>query len=294
MPSTEKLLTADTDGIDYFRVPQAAQDINRYLPCGGTLLIQAVWMGSESDVFALLCQGANVNLEHRHSGFTALCYAAMNGSLHIMKLLYAYGAYTHIIVGNNLVTPLILAVQHGHQSVVKWLIKDGAISNYWDAFGLRAIDYARLNHDQSMIQLLTTQEIAVAAFFSLFDQAELDYEAIKATTVSCGYNERDIYGETLCHMAAKHNHVKLMQILMLNCADRLDWRSHNHKGETALDIAIQKQHVDIIRIIKQVIKQAKNSPAVCSQYVVDKSSKSKPFTCAKSVLWYISIWCASV
>jgi uncharacterized protein len=85
----------------------------------------------------LIDRGADVN----KPGWTPLHYAATNGHLDIMELLFANSAYIDAESPNG-TTPLMMAAQYGSAAAVKRLLDEGADPTLKNQLGLSAIDFA--------------------------------------------------------------------------------------------------------------------------------------------------------
>ncbi len=85
----------------------------------------------------LIGRGADVN----KPGWTPLHYAATNGHLAVMELLFANNAYIDAESPNG-TTPLMMAAQYGSTAAVKRLLDEGADPALKNQLGLTAIDFA--------------------------------------------------------------------------------------------------------------------------------------------------------
>ncbi len=86
----------------------------------------------------LIGRGADVN----KPGWTPLHYAATNGHLAVMELLFANNAYIDAESPNG-TTPLMMAAQYGSTAAVKRLLEEGADPALKNQLGLTAIDFAQ-------------------------------------------------------------------------------------------------------------------------------------------------------
>jgi uncharacterized protein len=85
----------------------------------------------------LIARGADVN----KPGWTPLHYAATNGHLDIMEVLFANNAYIDAESPNG-TTPLMMAAQYGTADAVRRLLEEGADPTLKNQVGLTAIDFA--------------------------------------------------------------------------------------------------------------------------------------------------------
>src|SRR5688572_15767591 len=87
-------------------------------------IADAASRGDREAVKALLKEAADVNAA-QGDGMTALHWAAMNGDLELAEMLIVAGAKTRATTRLGSYTPLYLASQHGHGSVISALVKAG-------------------------------------------------------------------------------------------------------------------------------------------------------------------------
>jgi ankyrin repeat protein len=113
---------------------------------GDNALMLASHAGNLQAVQKLLDAGAEVN----QPGWTALHYAADNGSLEVISLLLEHSAYIDAESPNK-TTPLMMAVRSGKIYAVKLLLDEGADINLKNDKGLSALDFARV-YEQKTIE----------------------------------------------------------------------------------------------------------------------------------------------
>ncbi|EEP77677.1 conserved hypothetical protein [Uncinocarpus reesii 1704] len=114
--------------------------------CGWTPLHCAAWGGHASIAWALLQDGADIDLQGR-DGMTALHCAAEKGHSSIAKLLIEVGA-TVDILDNCRSTPLHWAVYYGHEEVVQLLVKKRANTAALEANGMTPLHLAAVSNAQ--------------------------------------------------------------------------------------------------------------------------------------------------
>jgi uncharacterized protein len=100
-------------------------------------LMMACLKGELAVARKLIERGADVN----KPGWTPLHYAATNGHLEIMELLFANNAYIDAESPNG-TTPLMMAAQYASAAAVKRLLDEGADPTLKNQLGLSAIDFA--------------------------------------------------------------------------------------------------------------------------------------------------------
>jgi ankyrin repeat protein len=126
---------------DFF-IEQSGTRLNATTPAGETALMMAALKGHLPQARRLIAQGAEVN----KPGWAPLHYAASHTepiSREMVRLLLEHHAYIDAESPNRS-TPLMMAAQYGHSSVVPVLLEAGADPLIRNEQGLSAIDFARL------------------------------------------------------------------------------------------------------------------------------------------------------
>lgn len=118
-----------------------------------TALIAAASQGHSRLIKMLLTAGAPLDAQDRR-GVTALIAAASAGHHEAVQLLLAAGAQPDIRP-TNASTALVIAAWKGKTRVVNTLLLAGADPGQADAFGLSALDAARMAQRQDIVQKLT-------------------------------------------------------------------------------------------------------------------------------------------
>lgn len=137
-------LLLDTPGVDL-----EAKAVN-----GDTAIMLAAFYGDLPLVKTLLARDVQVN----RPGWTALHYAAINGSSSIVKLLLDASAYIDAESAEGQMTPIMLAAMRGRTSVVRLLKEEGADLSLKNADGLTALDMARRYERMDIVDLLSQPE----------------------------------------------------------------------------------------------------------------------------------------
>ncbi|KAJ7338398.1 hypothetical protein JRQ81_011874 [Phrynocephalus forsythii] len=134
--------------------------------CGWSPLMQAARFGHLTVARILLENGADLNAQNK-LGASVLTMASRGGHISVVKLLLESGAYVdnydHLSAGLDhskeelpAITPLMAAVQHGHEAVVHLLLDWGADCNYtvktmgWTPLMLAAVS-GRVNLAQQLL-----------------------------------------------------------------------------------------------------------------------------------------------
>jgi len=116
---------------------------------GDTALMVASFLGSLETVQKLVLAGAEIN----QPGWTALHYAAANGSEELIDFLLSESAYIDAESPNK-TTPLMMAVRFGKYNAANLLIEQGADIGLKNEQGLTALDFAMEIERSDLIELL--------------------------------------------------------------------------------------------------------------------------------------------
>ncbi|WP_339939476.1 ankyrin repeat domain-containing protein [Undibacterium luofuense] len=118
---------------------------------GDTALMLAAFGGSLPAVKILVEAEAEVN----QPGWTALHYGAASGSTEVVAYLLENHAYIDAEAPNGL-TPLMMAVLFGKRAVVELLLEQGADAALRNQKGQTAMDLAKQNAREDLIEVLST------------------------------------------------------------------------------------------------------------------------------------------
>jgi len=121
--------------------------------CQWSPLMKAAQNGHEDIVRLLILQGAN--LEQADKGnYTALLLAASRNHANIVEILIKNGAQLDHQEDTLGWSALIWATKLNHVKTVKTLLKNNANKNIKDFKGFTALDWAKQNKSEILIQLL--------------------------------------------------------------------------------------------------------------------------------------------
>ena len=196
---------------------------------GGTInnnnkLIQSSKFGNKETVEKLLKEGADVNAKNSE-GYTALILASSNGHKEIVEMLLEKGADVNA-KDKYVYTALELASRNGHTEIVSMLLEKGADVNAKTNEGITALIRAsEKGHTETVARLLE-----------------------KGADV----NAKDSDGWTALMWASRNGHTETVTILLEEGAD-VNAKDNYFLGSTALDIAIKKEHPEIVKLLKQYI-----------------------------------------
>jgi len=149
---TGLMLSIREDSMKAFEVLVNAPDVNLEAQAtnGDTPLMLASFYGNIPVVKLLLSREVEVN----RPGWTALHYAAINGSSEIVKLLLDASAYVDAESPDDKMTPVMLAAMRGRVAAVEVLRDHGADLTLKNKDGLTAMDLARRYGQEGVIDAL--------------------------------------------------------------------------------------------------------------------------------------------
>jgi len=152
---TGLMLAIREDSMKAFDVLVNAPDVNLEAQAtnGDTPLMLASFYGNIPVVKLLLAREVEVN----RPGWTALHYAAINGSSEIVKLLLDASAYVDAESPDDKMTPVMLAAMRGRVAAVEVLRDNGADLTLKNKDGLTAMDLARRYGQEGVIDVLNVK-----------------------------------------------------------------------------------------------------------------------------------------
>ena len=115
-------------------------------------LFKGAYLGKVRRVQKALTAGVGVDITDSY-GRTALCIAAKNNRLDVIRLLIESGADPNIKMSRGR-TPIYLAIRHGQPETVKLMIELGARLDVTDREGFTPYDYAVARDKSSLCDLL--------------------------------------------------------------------------------------------------------------------------------------------
>ncbi|GMI46995.1 hypothetical protein TrCOL_g11124 [Triparma columacea] len=170
----------------------------------------------------LLKQGISCNVPDE-TGFSAFKYACGKGHMHVIRLMLDHA---DIQDEDGRLTPLILAAKNAHDSVVKLLIKRGALIDATDQIGRTALHVACDNNNRST--------------------------ALELLDLGCQVSAVDKKGNTALHYCAQRNFAPIARLLL----DRgIVTDQINVDGLTAINIAMEAKNQRVVEVLVDDRKQ---------------------------------------
>ena len=198
-----------------------------------------------SAVSGLLDLGADANLVHPVTGETPLSLAAQNGYIDVILLLLKNGANVNAQDGNGN-TALHYAVEQELESVVSWLIEQGAANGIVNKNSETAEDIAiRTGQGKVAQQISECHTVEEQRITSLFLAAAHNQKDVVERLLKHGggVNTRDKDGNTPLHHAVKNGHEEMVETLVSHGAHI------NKQGEdkkTVLHLAAEKGEAKMV------------------------------------------------
>lgn len=119
----------------------------------GQRLIESIRKAKINDINIFLNKIVNLRAQDTF-GFTPLHWAVFHNFIKLVKVLIQLNSPLNTKSKGNAITPLHLACHMGHTEIAKFLINSGANIFAEDAFGNLPYDYAKLNNNLEILDLL--------------------------------------------------------------------------------------------------------------------------------------------
>ena len=160
-------------------------------------------------------------------------------------------------INNN--NKLIQSSKFGNKETVEKLLKEGADVNAKNSEGYTALELASRNGHTEIVSMLLEKGADVNAktnegITALIRASEKGHTETVARLLEKGadVNAKDSDGWTALMWASRNGHTETVTILLEEGAD-VNAKDNYFLGSTALDIAIKKEHPEIVKLLKQYI-----------------------------------------
>jgi ankyrin repeat protein len=149
-PLVFALRNKDLELVTYFL--ERGAHVNRRNEFGWTPIFSAVCTGEIGFVTLMAERGADLHAR-THQEHDVFWVAASAGRFPMMDYILSLGFAVDTCMAGD-ATPLINAAQRGAVEVCRWLLEHGANKNARDTSKMTALDYAKMNKHQPVVELL--------------------------------------------------------------------------------------------------------------------------------------------
>lgn len=227
-----------------------------------TALMWASYKGHGNVVKVLIARGADISLRDSESR-TSLMMAASGGHLDIVRMLADAGADIHAR-SNYSDTALFMAASGGHRAVLAWLIEKGAAVDAASDTGETPLMAAALRGHTQAVEILmkkgarvdaidgTGSTALIMASMGVLHEGGGSAETVRLLLASgADVNHSNDDGTTALIGAASRGNTAVVRELLSAGADREARISYGqHKGETALSLALRNHHNEAAELLQ--------------------------------------------
>ena len=210
-------------------------------------------------------------LNIQQNGSSALLWAAQHGQGTTAKTLINERTREETVKGKipyvrtvpeTNQTPLSLAAEHGHESIISILLSQDSLDvNYGDYLGRTPLFCAAKNGHSTIVQLLLSAKCVDAHIRSnkcfrpcpgqtpLLVAAEYGQDAVIKILLDRGIDptEKDSDGYTPLALAAENGHQSVVGLLLET--KTIDPDSKTPSGQTPLSLAAQRGHIEVVKTL---------------------------------------------
>ena len=249
-------------------------DVNYINNQGECAMFLAALKGDTDMTAVLIKNGAQIDLQD-DIGWSPLKKASHSGRVEVTKLLLENGAKVDLRTNAGVSTALYLASQQGHTEVAKLLLEHGAAVDL--QFNRAAALYAASENGHVQVTRLLLEFGA---------KVDLQFNGETASLIATINGHAELLKLLLEKSANVDFTYNGYSLLMLACAYRLntvikvlldhdaDTYLRNNKGQTALEIAKENNHVDIISLFADLKEKAAYPGLLFSEGVKKESITS--------------------
>ncbi|KAL5509789.1 hypothetical protein EMCRGX_G005215 [Ephydatia muelleri] len=239
----------DIANVEEFVLPHLTTDQNNTTP-----LYVASEKGDHDGVQRLLGACADVNVARSDDGCSPLYIAGCNGYLDVVKTLLEAGANINQ-ANNDGWSPLYTAGRNGHYDVVKALMEAGANINQATKGGWSPLYTASFSGHLDVVETLMEAgaNINQATKYNatpLYAASEEGHDHVVQTLLRAGADVNIVTsddGWSPLITASFYGHTAIVKTLI---KAGVNVNHANKDGETALDLAVEKGHKEIIEVLK--------------------------------------------
>ena len=194
-------------------------------------------------------------------GMVALHFAALRGHLDVVRVLVEAGAEKDQPAAGGGLTPIELAASQGHLDIVRFLVEAGAKIEPVTKHGLAPLHIATQKEHLDIVTFLLGSRANVdqpardGAGTPLQIAVRQGHVEIARLLLESGANKDQPVMEHLAtplHLAAEKGHLKVVQLLIESGA-KCDLTTKD--GRTALDVALDYGHVEIVRFLSELAEK---------------------------------------
>nr|CAD7426767.1 unnamed protein product [Timema monikensis] len=242
---------------------------------GCDVFLHATRRGRQNVVKYLFEMNANTCSVDKN-GLGGLHFASMNGSPDVVKYLVRK-AFDVKASDKNGLQALHYAAQYGRLIIVKYLLEAGADISVLDNDGRNVLIHASLRVQSRTVRFFILKGVDVnvldnEGFDSLYHVVKNGQLNLVRFLVKKGAVIDNVYseGNTIIHIATENNHLDVLEYLVN--IKKVDVNATNIRGETALNIAINKSYLNISQFLAWKGGQPTTLP-ICSG--VERSIESE-------------------
>ncbi len=197
--------------------------------------------------------------EEDHQGYRPIHYAAMEGNSEVVQALLSYRREDLNVKNKSGATPMIVAIQHGHFSIVKHLLQSGATPT------LLSSGYNDLHVALQEGNIAITEAILENAVFVSFCLAESSAEGGTPLMLACELDNPDLVKRLITlgaipSVKQKNGTTALSIAIKRDCLPVLrELLSHIALSDTDKEVALKCGSSEVISLLEGQLLHYKNS-----------------------------------
>lgn len=212
-------------------------------------------MNTYMSIILLICSSASFCMELSIQLAPDLCRAAEQNDVEKARELVAAGDHPNIIPAMDDRTPLWYAALNGHVEMINYLHSVGVALNGYSQGATALYAAAMKNHINAARALVNAGADVNAGFpndkpiLVAAESGSNDVLRFFITLPKINLNEKDNGDYTPVWYAAFKGHTETVKILVNANAN---WKIKGFDGNTALSIAKEKNHTEIVQFLEQI------------------------------------------